>query len=237
MPVTPHQSLVKYLPPTLVHFTKDASKSKKKLPPVSDKKSTQTEDILNSILPPREWTDDGQLWVQYVSSTPATRVDVIGLQELLDQRLQQRQARETGICPIREELYAQCFDELIRQVTINCSERGLLLLRVRDEVRLTIAAYQTLYESSIAFGMRKALMAEQKKADMEQRIRQLQNQCEENEKQVQNLQAKCKAIEENEQKKREEEDLKHSEQVEHFKNLNTQLKQTLENLLSVPTKK
>lgn len=26
------------------------------------------------------------------------------------------QARETGICPVREELYAQCFDELIRQV-------------------------------------------------------------------------------------------------------------------------
>ena len=69
-------------------------------------------------------------------------------------------------------------------MTINCSERGLLLLRVRDEVRLTIAAYQTLYESSIAFGMRKALMAEQRKADMEQRIRQLQNQCEENEQQV-----------------------------------------------------
>ena len=31
------------------------------------------------------------------------------MQENLDQRLQQRQARETGICPIREELYAQCF--------------------------------------------------------------------------------------------------------------------------------
>jgi dynein light intermediate chain len=239
MPVTPHQSLVKYLPPSLVHFTKDSSaKGKKKgLPPVSDKKASQTEDILNSILPPREWTDDGQLWVQYVSSTPATRMDVIALQELLDQRLQQRQARETGICPIREELYAQCFDELIRQVTINCSERGLLLLRVRDEVRLTIAAYQTLYESSIAFGMRKALMAEQRKADMEQRIRQLQHQCEENEKQVKNLEAKRKAVEENESKKREEEESKHTDQVEHFKNLNMQLKQTLENLLSVPTKK
>ena len=130
-----------------------------------------------------------------------------------------------------------CVDELIRQVTINCSERGLLLLRVRDEVRLTIAAYQTLYESSIAFGMRKALMAEQRKADMEQRIRQLQNQCEENEQQVKNLQAKMKAVEENERKKREEEEAKHAEQVEHFKNLNMQLKQTLENLLSVPTKK
>jgi hypothetical protein len=41
----------------------------------------------------REWTDDGQLWVQYVSSTPATRLDVINLQERLDQQLQQRQAR------------------------------------------------------------------------------------------------------------------------------------------------
>lgn len=49
-------------------------------------------------------------------------------------------------------------DELIRQVTINCAERGLLLLRIRDEIRMTISAYQILYESSIAFGIRKALM-------------------------------------------------------------------------------
>lgn len=68
-----------------------------------------------------------------------------------------------------------CFsDELIRQVTINCAERGLLLLRVRNEIQMTIAAYQTLYESSIAFGMRKALQAEQGKADMEKRVRTFQ---------------------------------------------------------------
>ena len=64
------------------------------LPPVEQKPGlTQTEDILNSILPPREWTEEGQLWVQYVSSTPATRLDVINLQEKLDQQLQQRQVR------------------------------------------------------------------------------------------------------------------------------------------------
>ena len=83
------------------------------------------------------------------------------MQEQLDQKLEQRQARETGICQVRRELYAQCFDELIRQCTINCVERGLLLLRVRDELRMTLHAYQTLYESSIAFGIRKALQAEQ----------------------------------------------------------------------------
>ena len=31
----------------------------------------------------------------------------------------------------------------------------------RDELRMTLHAYQTLYESSIAFGIRKALQAEQ----------------------------------------------------------------------------
>lgn len=98
--------------------------------------------------------------MRYVSPTPATRVDVINLQDDLDKKLQSRQARETGICPIREELYSQCFDELIRQITINCAERGFLLVRVRDEIKMTIQAYQTLYESSIAYGMRKALMAE-----------------------------------------------------------------------------
>ena len=89
----------------------------------------------------------------------------------MDKRLQSRQARETGICPIREELYAQCFDELIRQITIQCAERGFLLVRVRDEIKMTIQAYQTLYESSIAYGMRKALMAEQRKNDMQNSIR------------------------------------------------------------------
>ncbi|VDM36339.1 unnamed protein product [Hydatigera taeniaeformis] len=138
--------------------------------PCDTKNTKQTDEILNSILPPREWTDNNQLWIQQVSSTPATRLDVVNLQEELDRRLQQRQARETGICPIRRELYSQVFDELIRQVTINCTERGLLLLRVRDEIRMTIAAYQTLYESSVAFGMRKALQAEQGRAELDKRV-------------------------------------------------------------------
>ena len=58
----------------------------------------------------------------------------------------ERQARESGICPVREELFSQCFDEIIRHVTLSEEERGLLLLRVRDEIKMTIAAYQTLYQ-------------------------------------------------------------------------------------------
>jgi dynein light intermediate chain len=42
----------------------------------------------------------------------------------LHKRLKTRQANETGICPVREELYTQCFDELIRQVIISFKKRG-----------------------------------------------------------------------------------------------------------------
>jgi dynein light intermediate chain len=55
--------------------------------------------------------------------------------------LTERQAKKTGICPIREELYSQTFDEIIRQVAVDCPERGLLLMRVRDEHKMTLAGY------------------------------------------------------------------------------------------------
>ena len=115
---------------------------------------------MNSILPPKEYTEKGKLWVRYVSPTPATKVDVLNLKIMLDKRLESGAARNVGICPIRETLFQQCFDELIRQITINCAERGFLLVRVRDELRSQLNSYQGLYDSSIAYGMRHALMAE-----------------------------------------------------------------------------
>ena len=62
-------------------------------------------------------------------------------------------------------------DEVIRQTAVNSGERGTLLLRVRDENRLRVAAYQGLYESSIAYGMRKALLAEQKRGELQANVR------------------------------------------------------------------
>ena len=112
--------------------------------------------------------------MRYASVTPSTRFDVIKLQEEMDKQLMKRQARDSGICPVREDIYQQAFDELIRQVAINSPERGLLLLRVRDEIHLTMDAYKTLYDSSILFGIRKQLQAEEGMDELQQRIAQLQ---------------------------------------------------------------
>merc|ERR1712193_243541 len=160
---------------------------KVQLPPVESKPNT--DDVLHALLPPREWIEEDKHYIQYVSNQPETWVDVIQLQEALDQRLMERQARETGICPVGEELYSQCFDELIRQVTINCPERGLLLLRVRDEIRMSIAEF------------------EEQKRTLEARVVELKNKCEA----IERREAERRAIDE--RKRKEEIDfLKHQGQ-------------------------
>ena len=82
------------------------------IPKTSDNITDETQKILNIILPVKEWEENCQFWVQEVSTVPATRNDVVSLQEKLDMFLQQRQARETGLCGIRRELYSQCFGKL-----------------------------------------------------------------------------------------------------------------------------
>ncbi|XP_066191282.1 axonemal dynein light intermediate polypeptide 1 isoform X2 [Sylvia atricapilla] len=235
----PPESLLRYSQPMLVSRRGERAsagshpqKGTSPLTPASIPSSQQPQELLNLILPPREWEEARKLWVQEVSTAPSTRRDVVLLQEQLDRQLQQRQARETGLCPVRRELYTQCFDELIRQTTVSCAERGLLLLRVRDELQLTLAAYQALYESSVAFGVRKALQAEQGKAHLEKRIVELEEEKKELEKQVSEEKAKCEAIERQETERREIEEKKHSEEVEFLKRTNQQLKAQLECLIA-----
>ncbi|KAH8291913.1 hypothetical protein KR054_002123 [Drosophila jambulina] len=190
----------------------------------------ETEEILNSILPPRCWEEEGQLWQQSVSSTPATRQDVINLQEMLDTRLQQTQARETGICPVRRELYSQCFDEIIRQVTINCSERGLLLLRIRDEIAMSMEAYETLYCSSVAFGMRKALQAHEEKEMLRDRVKTLELDKEALEEIIADMKLKQEQAERRNAELRASEEKKFTEEITFLKKTNAQLKAQLEGI-------
>lgn len=131
---------------------------KVQLPVLESKPSV--DEILNAILPPREWVDRGAHIIQYVSPKQASRYDVADLTKFLNIRLNNRQARmnKNGICPVKEDLlFEQCFSEIIRQVTISEPDRGLLLLRVRNDIMATILAYATLYQSAVTFSMRKML--------------------------------------------------------------------------------
>ena len=134
------------------------------------KKNPLISETLNSMFPPKQWEEDGHKYIQYVSPVPATREKSRDLFKALDQKLKERRAKEKGICPVREELYSQCFDEIIRQVTIDNAERGLLLLKVRDEIKMSIASYQILYESANLYGIRKQLQAEDAKMELKKEL-------------------------------------------------------------------
>lgn len=84
---------------------------------VSDTMGIKCSDVLNLISPPREWEKDGKLFCQRISNKPATKMDVIKLGEKLDSYLEQYNAKEVGICPIKRELYEQCFSKFKQMIS------------------------------------------------------------------------------------------------------------------------
>jgi dynein light intermediate chain len=232
--ITLNNSLVKYDTPFLVSST---TKNKKTLQDLEEndeeanlylrniifsnnKKGNFTEnvefkvkDALNKILPPKKIIMNGQLWVQYVSCTPVTKMEVITLKEGLDKRIKTLNAKETGICPIREELYDECFDELIRQVTINCLERGILMMLVKQESVMTMKAYQDLYQSSVAYGIRNGLIAEEEKKKLRSQIEVTDERNEKLEEDIDKLEKEIELLIKNDEEERKEVQEKHLQEI------------------------
>lgn len=82
-------SLLKYETPILVSSsykarTSSSMANRKKSPP---KQESKADDFLNQILPPMQITENGQMWVRYVSATPATTYDVQNLTRDLDKHI------------------------------------------------------------------------------------------------------------------------------------------------------
>jgi len=102
---------------------------------------------------------------------------------------------------------------------------------------MTMQAYQSLYESSIAYGMRKALMAEQKKNEMQTNITQLRQACEDLENEVARLDQEIIDIAKKDADDSARDEKAHQEQVRYLMDLNLDYKKELEQLLSTDNKK
>ena len=197
-----------------------------------DSEDFSLKDALNKILPPKKLIRSDQLWVQYVSCTPVTKMEVITLKEGLDKRLKTLNAKETGICPFREELYDECFDELIRQVTINCLERGVLMMFVKKESVMTVKAYQDLYVSSVAYGIRNGLIIEEEKKKMKMQIEKTDEKNQKLQEDIDKLEKEIEALiksDEEERKMAQEKHLKEMEEAEEqMKTLKGEIKNKFE---------
>jgi dynein light intermediate chain, axonemal len=108
-------------------------------------------------------------------------------------------------------------DELLREVTLDLPERGLVLLRIRDEARMTRDAYKTLYDASITFGVRKQLQAEEGIPELEQAVASLQERKKDLEGQVQALRARIDVVERRQAERRVLDDKRRAEELSFLK--------------------
>jgi dynein light intermediate chain len=111
------------------------------------------------------------------STTPSTQHDLNQLQERFNMMLYNEQALEIGLCPKRRRIYNDLFDELIRIITLQCSERGLLLGRIKNECVNWMSTYEELYSSGMAYGLRQYLYKIEEKQKYEGIIEKLENDC------------------------------------------------------------
>ncbi|EUB62778.1 33 kDa inner dynein arm light chain, axonemal [Echinococcus granulosus] len=232
--IVPETSLLKYKNPVRVSrkSTKSDDKDLGSFDPRKLCEMQSTESILASIMPPRRLEIKGDLFIQEVSSTPASRAEVVQLTKQLNQQLEARGAKMTGICPVRRELFSQVFDELIRQLTIHCAERGLLLLRVRNEVQTTISALQSIYASGVVFGLQKSLAREADRNHQTSRVAELGAEIANLEKRIKTEVLNCKALEEKEANRLAAATRRAEEDVNFLRKGHEQLKNQLKDVLN-----
>ena len=104
-------------------------------------------------------------------------------------------------------------------------------MRVRDEIKMTIQAYQTLYESSIAYGMRKALQAEQSKAEKLLQLASLEKRCMEKENEINDLRRRILDKLEDEKQEKLEKEQDHERMANERKQSNAVAKKQLGEIL------
>ena len=191
-------------------------------PAEADPEKESLKNFLDAILPPRRITENDLIYYHFVSCDSAIVNDILKLNKNLQNQLKIRGAKLSGVCPIREELYFECFEEIIRQVTINCLQRGDLLNRIKLEMKYEINYYRDLYESLIAFSLRKDLQEKKKMIKLKDKMSTLEQEIEALENDISELENTI-ALREEEEERREEE---LSSNHEHAMNL---LKQENEN--------
>ena len=108
------------------------------------------------------------------------------LERSLDEQLKSSGATEVGLCPHRRRLYDECFAELVRQVTIECGERGIVFARVRTYFRRLIDEFDATYRSACAYAMRTYLFTEQNKFQLTHQIDRLEFELEQLKEQLNN---------------------------------------------------
>lgn len=191
-------------------------------------------EVLNSIFPPIEFEENGEMYHQAVSTAPVTKTDVTKLKNQLETLLHSQKARMVGICQIRSNLYSQCFDEVIRQVVIDNNARGRLLVRVRDHYRTLIQSYKDLNNIALDFGSCKNMQVNLGMDGLKQYNKELKEKRRTLELEANNLQIQLDALEKRLQENKQIREKEHADEIAFLKKQGQLIKVHYESCLNRP---
>ncbi|KAG5480205.1 hypothetical protein CUR178_06260 [Leishmania enriettii] len=192
--------------------------------------------VIDSFITPRRWVDasTGVVWVQHASPFPSSRIEAAETQSRLHAQLESHQARHTGTSPIRSLLVAECMLEVLRQVTAECWERGLLLLHVHSERVAAQAAHRRLFESRVGHAFRLALKGEKDVAKVEEDMAALKERIELLGQEEADLRRMCSEFEQHAEEEVLIANKKHSDALTKLKREGVQKRTQLEQQLVIP---
>lgn len=156
-------------------------------------------------------------------------LDVVCLQERIIQLCAEGKAKAQGVCSVREAVYDRGMQELIRQVTVHCPERGLLLAELTDEIKESTGTYDLLFDSACQYAVRKAIERDLYRT-MLRELDELRVRSRTIENRVQELRAKKEGLERRFAEQRETERKLHEEEVAFLKRGNAQLSAEIKRL-------
>ncbi|KAG8183341.1 hypothetical protein JTE90_013032 [Oedothorax gibbosus] len=115
---------------------------------------------LNQIFPPLATTENGQQGHLRISTKQAAIHEIKDLEKELDAKLKKECKKEVpGFGRQINQVYQQVFQELIRQETIECPERGLLYKLVFDEFNISVRSLEKCVKSTFSNAVSKALLS------------------------------------------------------------------------------
>lgn len=193
--------------------------------PAIMKNAKDASQILYALFPPivEPLPHTREIAVQFVSTTPASREEVVALHEKLVTKLEKRYARPNGYCPIRREIYDDVFSELIRQITLEEPARGVLLQRLKDESQKTLKVHANLAQHAQHFSTRKLLFSSDGLKEMQETISDLQSEIAALEVKLYGLKQKRSKIEKKYNEEREERAKPQQDELTYWRRANQQL--------------
>ncbi|KAA3677737.1 dynein light intermediate chain, axonemal [Paragonimus westermani] len=132
---------------------------------------TQT---LEHLFEPVRYKELGTKWVKHVFTKQATPLEMNQLEQEVDRLLKIRCSRKKPLCFIRQDVLEDLIREILRQVTIDCPEQGMLLSRILDHYKMEFAAYETLLRFANAFIGRKRTAWQHWKNERQRKIEELE---------------------------------------------------------------